>query len=162
MRPVHHTLLASLLTVTSACSYTTTFVVLNESASPIEIVYILTTAGSPCPDDQFYMRPRVQTKASIDRLEYDKATSNPIGEYTCKADGTVTLQLPPGFAVAIFQISGWGGHLTEQRAQQYPNLNYGVATLQIRGASGQMQFSGTQVTRDFKKSNDGLYVLAYQ
>lgn len=152
---------AALLT---ACSWITTFVVVNDTDAPIQVVYRLKEGGKlpPCPDDYFVGKPRIRPRESVDELAF-RGADIPIAEYTCdSASRTVTLQLPPRQAVALFSVTGYTGHRTEQELQQYNYVSYALESLRIRGRSGEMQYVGNQVTRDFAKNNVALYILTFR
>lgn len=159
--------LAVIASILSSCTTVTAFAVLNESKKSIEVIYTLPKASgsnrSTCPDDIEFQKPRVQMKASIDDLRFSNGKQNPVAEFKCdEVTGDVTIQLSPGQAVGLFRLLGYGGHPTEEDAKSFRYLERSLATLRLRGQAGEMQFSGTQVTRDFQEWSGGLYVLAFK
>ena len=164
---LHFLILTAAAFILCSCTTVATFAVLNESEKPIELIYTLPKISSShrvtCPDDRLFRKPRVQAKGLIDELAYGRGTLNPVAEYKCdEASGEVTIQLAPGQAVSLFHLGGYSGHPTEENAKNYGYLEHSLATLRVRGQAGEMQFTGTQVTRDFEKTSNGLYVLVFR
>lgn len=166
-RAAHILTVALTASVISSCSTVTAFAVLNDSQKPIDVIYALSKVSaairSVCPDDIEFQKPRVQMKSSIDDLRSGNSKQSPIAEFKCdEITGDVTIQLAPGQAVALFKLLGYTGHPTEEEAKSYRYLAKSLATLRVRGQAGEMQFTGTQVTRDFQEWSSGLYVLSFK
>ena len=142
---------AAVLSV-SGCSWITTFVVANKSDSPVTVEYRLSSAGTnmpACPDDNFVPRPRVIPIANVANI--DESTT--VIEYSCNpAQRAVKLTLSPRHAVSIFRSGTYTGHSSAGEA---------VVALSITGATGSVSYAGDQLTKDFKKNSDTLYVLSY-
>jgi len=154
LRALCGSLLATALLALAACSYSTDFVVVNDSGSPVTVRYTFKSgyrAQSCCAE-----RP---AKRPLDRLDDDDAAWRdvPSGEFSYDASaGAVTLALGPGEALRVFTGSGWRGHGDEGDDQ-----SFAIESVRIEGANGAVQYEGRQAQYQFRWENDQLYKLTY-
>ena len=150
----------------SGCSWVTTFAVVNETDSTIDVSYTLAAPdGSklpPCPDDQFIEKPRVRLAAELD----DPSTlgaSLPPSQFQCDpATRTVSIRLMPRHAVLLFWELNHTGYRTEIEQEKHFHYPPPIVRLAIHSDHGGIEYSGSQLTRDFIKKRDSLYLLTYQ
>ena len=158
---------ACCLNLLSACSWFTTFVVVNETDAPILITFKLpeptTGKATSCSDGKSFPILRMLPKEAMEKLSRLNGEGEPITDLKCNAtDGSLSFQLPAGYAASVFEISNHTGHMSEREFQKYKWLELPLISLSIRGQMGAVQYTGQQLTRDFMKTNNGLYVLSYQ
>ena len=143
----------------SGCSWITTFAIVNASRAPITISYTIGTEATKvpaCPDGVFLPFPRVVPVKELATLEGLSKEAQK-ADFTCeKSTRTVTLSLAPEQAVSLFRVGTYTGPNSER------DYRLDLMKLNIKGESGELQYGGRQVLRDFEKSNDALWILTYK
>jgi hypothetical protein len=155
MRRYLTTLIFALAVLLSACSYTTSFVVLNESAQPVFVKYRI---------KNLHTEPLKQTGepakvAEANLRERDKQWQVlKAGEYQLDDEGrTVTVELKPHEALRVLHVSNYGGHNDEYSAGKFE-----IEEITLSGASGELKIRGEQTRRYFLEETANLYVLSYK
>jgi hypothetical protein len=139
----------------SACSFTTNFVVLNESARPVTVKYRIKysrsepfqEAGEPAKIAEANLRDRDKQWQTLESGEYQLE----------REERTVTIELMPHEALRVFHLSNYSGH------DEADNVNrFGIDEISLSGASGEVGFQGDQARRQFVEESSTLYVLSYR
>jgi hypothetical protein len=137
-----------LLSALAGCSYSTDFVIVNDSGSPVEVRY---TFKPRHPPEQPAKKP-------LDKLEDDtpwRTLSE--GEFAYDmGSGAVTLTLGPGEALRACRHSGWRGH-----GDLNDDESFDLESVRIEGANGAVQYEGRQAQYQFRWEHDQLYKLTY-
>lgn len=158
MRWIRHLRLIPLTCVTllvSSCSYSTDFVVVNESNQTIEVLYKLKT--------DFGRLSSLDAPVTTDSSEVDskndgtkwlrlESTQYHIDEST----RTTTVQLEAGRALRLTTMSSYG-HDHAQKAASYP-IDY----ISLSGPNGSLTFAGDQARVSFRYVSANLYTLTYK
>ena len=149
----------ALASLASACSWITTFAVINGSSAPIVVSYAIASdspKAPPCPDDNFVEIPRVVPVKDVETLKGLRNEAPPAA-FTCdKARRTVSLSLEPGHAVSLFKVGTYTGPDSER------DYYLDIGTLTIKGETGEVQYSGRQLLRDFEEKDRTLWLLTYK
>jgi hypothetical protein len=139
----------------SACSFTTNFVVVNESAQAVVVKYRIKDSrsepfqvvGGPAKLDEANLRDREKQWQVLKDGEYqlDRETR------------TVTVELLPHEALRVQQTSNYSSHDDEYSASKFE-----IEEITLSGASGELKIRGEQTRRYFVEETDTLYVLSYK
>ena len=152
-----------LLPLMSGCSWLPWFLVVNKTSGPIVIGYTLAGEGSrlaACPDNYFITKPKITTIKAIGDAKVDTL---PDAKYSCDPNTRkVTFQLNPEEAAYLFEVSGYHGFRTDKDFQNYTFMEYPIKSITIESQRGKIEFTDSQVTRDFLKVNNSLYMLTYE
>ena len=154
LRRLCGTLLALSLLALAACSYSTDFVVVNDSGSPVEVRYAFKSKYRR--DVCCSVRP---AKKAFDKLHDDDTPWRdvPAGELSYdRAAGAVTLTLQPGEALLVARGSGWGGH-----GDPLGDDFFEIESVRIAGAGGVVRYEGRQAQYQFQQQDRRLYKLTY-
>lgn len=140
----------------AACSYSTDFVVVNESNQPIEVIYrIRQFANEPLAVDPQPAKISASQIQSRDRTAWRKLTT---GEFQLNQETrTVTVHVLPNEALAVTQMFHYIG-------DEDPNdiTNWRLDEITVSGASGSMTFTGDASRKSFKYVSRVLYTLTYK
>ncbi|MGH9966430.1 MAG: hypothetical protein ACREBG_01155 [Pyrinomonadaceae bacterium] len=138
-----------------ACSYITDFVVINESASPIEIRYKVKNLPGPFaprirPAKMTAVRLRAGDQAwqEMDRAQYELDPE----------DRTVTVRLMPNEALRIERLQRAGMQVDEAEDAQ----SFSVEELSIIGTNGEIKRDGERVRKSFVCESKKTYTLTYR
>jgi hypothetical protein len=148
------TLLALSLLALTACSYSTDFVVVNDSGSPVEVRYTLKSRYRL--DAGRIARP---AKKAFDKLDDDDTPWQhvPAGEFSYDpAAGAVTLTLHPGEALLVATASNWRGH-----GDRIQDDFFEIESVRIAGAGGVVHYEGRQAQYQFQRQDTQLFKLTY-
>jgi hypothetical protein len=140
----------------TACSYSTDFVVVNESNQPIEVRYKIkkfpvgppTLEGTPTKIDASQLGER-------DRRKWQKVNSD---EYQIDQENrTVTVNLMPHEALWVTSMFHYFG-------DEDPNdvTNWPIEEISVKGADGEMMFTGDKSRQSFSYISRALYTLTYK
>ncbi len=154
LRALCGSLLALSLLALSACSYSTDFVVVNDSGSPVEVHY--TFKSRYRHDTCCSERPAKKPPAKLD--DDDTPWRDvPAGEFSYdRAAGAVTLTLHPGEALRVAIEINWRGHGDPGRDGFFE-----IESLRIAGAGGVVRYEGMQAQYQFQRHGAQLYKLTY-
>jgi hypothetical protein len=141
--------------ILAGCSYRTDFVVVNESASPIEVRYqVKNYPGSfasvvaPASISASELSPKGNqewTRLTSTRIRLDEPNR------------TVIVQLNPQEALLVTTMHNYGGHDDAGDAQEFP-----IQEINISGAHGEMKLAGEQARTSFAQISRALYTLTYE
>ncbi len=134
----------------SGCSMSFTYVLVNETDQPIEVIYKLKRTSPDAPAQYVSNeKPAVLTVKELEksRHEWRDLTSN---QYEFDgATGTYKVSLGPDEVLRI--TSNRGG-----------DDDFDIASISIRGAKGSVDLKGDQTRAQFKGESDTRYVLRYR
>jgi hypothetical protein len=144
-----------LVLLLSACSYTSSFVVLNESEMPVKVRYRikrfdaepLRLTGEPAKTEEANLRNRDRQWRLLKS-----------GEYLLELEArTVTVEVSPREALRVLYITNYGGHDDVSDAGKFQ-----IDEITINGARGEIKFQGDEIRRKFVEESESLYVLSYK
>ena len=147
----------TLLTLTlTACSYSTEFVVVNESDRPIEVRYKAKRFPNEPPD--FTARPAKMLASQLgnhDRQQWKNLT--PDQYQVDRENRTVTVNVMPREAL-------WVTNMFHYFGDDDPNdvANWPIEEISIMGAGGGMTFTGDKSRQSFSYVSRVLYSLTYK
>lgn len=147
-------LLALCVLALAACSYSTAFVVVNDSGSPVEVSYSFKNwpeGGECCPT-----RPAKRPLAKLDDADSEWGWLRPEEFRFDAAAGVVTLTLAPGEALLVERVSGFRGHGDRDHDDFFR-----LASVRMTGANGTVYYEGRQAQYQFQWLDDNLYKLTY-
>jgi hypothetical protein len=142
--------LALLLT---ACSYTTSFVVINATDRPAELRYKV--RDSPRDPLSIVGEPLKTAEGNLRSGDSKWQRLSP-GEYTVDREArTLTLQLMPHEAVAVRRLTNYRGHddISE---------DFAIVELRVQGAADELKLQGEETRWHFLPESDNLYTLTYK
>lgn len=157
-RPLILALLIAYLPLLSACSYSTDFVVVNESTQPIEIRYQvkkspagpLAISGIPATIEAFQLSPhggQAWKELTADQYKVLEEDSNE----------TVAVRIAPHEAVRLTRLLEYGGHADPGEANHFP-----IEKIDIKGATGELKLEGQSARTSFSEVSRALYTLTYK
>jgi hypothetical protein len=154
LRALCGALLALPLLLLAACSYSTDFVVVNDSGSPVEVSYSFKDWREPrdcCPS-----RPLKKALAKLDDDDVEWTELRAEDFQFDRAVGVVTVTLAPSEVLRVDVQSNWGGH-----GDRRDDENFRIASLRITGESGSVYYEGLQAQYQFRSEDGRLYKLTY-
>jgi hypothetical protein len=140
-----------------SCSVSNPFVVINESASDVQVTYVKKPFGEQPAAGMDYFAldaPALQTVSGIrdwsrdwqpldrERAGYDDAT------------GTFKLTLKPEYGVRVADVTNYFGH-------DQDDLQVRIGELQLTGKNGTIRLEGEQVRKQFVERKR-IYELVYR
>jgi len=133
---------ALLAASTLTCSWTTWFVVMNNSGEPIRVTY----AARP-----LRTRPAITSNANVDKSlsawhELDVSSVRPKGD-------VLTISLGPDSSLLVAGLGTYTGSST------YPSSLFEITSLRIITTDGERSYSGSEVLKAFVERSRRLYVL---
>ena len=145
-----------LLTISlTSCSYSTDFVVLNNADYPVEVVYRF-KASPPAPPT-LTVEPMVVASAKLEVEEISKWTKLAPDRFRIdQVNRTVTVRVAAREALWVASMSHYIG-------DEDPNdvANFPIQEVSVKGADGEMRFTGDNARRAFKRMSRVVYVLSY-
>jgi hypothetical protein len=145
-------LLALCVLALAACSYSTEFVIVNDSGSPVEVSYSFKNwraGGECCPT-----RPAKRPLAKLDDADAGWGRLRPEEFRFDAAAGVVTVTLAPAEALLVERVSGYRG---DRDLDDF----FRLASVSMTGAEGTVYHEGRQVQYQFQRLDDNLYRLTY-
>ena len=147
--------LMSVALLSASCSYSTDFVVVNESDQAIEVLYKvkkfpvpLASLDPPATTDVSKLSPKGNHNwAGLASTHYQLDEVN----------RTVTVWLEAGKALRVTTMFHYFGHNDPQDAANYP-----IEYITMTGASGSTTFAGDQARVGFTEVSRVLYTLTYR
>lgn len=146
-------LILLLLTISlTSCSYSTDFVVLNNSDYPVEIVYRFKTTGFPLE-----VEPMVVRSANLEMQDISKWTKLTPDRFRINQwNRTVSVRLAAKEALWVTSMHHYIGDEDPNDVKNFP-----VDEVSVRGADGEMRFTGDKARKAFERMSRVLYVLRY-
>jgi hypothetical protein len=155
MRRVLAFLTFALALLLAACSYTTNFVILNDTDQPVELRYKV--KASERDPVQVAGDPRKTAGEKLRDSDREWRLLVP-GEYSVdRAARTVSIRVMPHEAVLVRRLTNYGGHDDTSDAEAFA-----VEEIRLNGASGEVILQGEQARRSFLRESDNLYTLTYK
>src|SRR5262245_6005456 len=147
------TLLGSAV-ILSSCSYSTDFVIVNESVTQIVVRYRVKNHPGPFSPPG---PPSIRAADSSSRANnpWSKLTSDRL--QLDEAHRTVTVTVSPHEALLIANMHHYVSHDNEWDAKEFP-----IEEINVSGSHGELTVSGDQARRSFSKISVALYTLTYK
>lgn len=157
-RPASSVLFILSLTAVSlltACSYITNFVVVNESDQPIEVRYrVREFPGAFYPPET----PATMTAHQL-RAGDKKWRELSQAQYAVNPEKRiVAVRVPPGEALLVERVVRLGMQVNDTEEAE----SFLIDELTITGARGEMKFQGEQARKVFAPESKKLYTLLYK
>lgn len=134
----------------SGCSISYTYVLINETDQPIEVVYKLKRVSPEAPAEYVSNEgPALLTVKELEKSKYEwhELTSDQY-EFD-RTTGTYKVSLGPD---EVLRVTSNGGG----------DDDFDIASISIRGAKGSVELKGDQTRAQFKGESDTRYVLRYR
>jgi hypothetical protein len=155
MRVLFLLLLAAVCLLSAACSYTTDFVVINNSAQPIDVLYRIKQFPG-----EFGLPDKPATIAASQLDSHGGQQWKPLASDTYHVDQstrTATVRVMPGDALRVTATSSYGGHEDAWDANEFP-----IDEIIVSGGNGELRLTGPQARTTFTKVSLALYTLTYK
>ena len=149
-------LLVLTITLTS-CSYSTDFVVFNDTDNLIEVVYRM-KPSPPGPPSLGGIEPMVVSAANLEKSDISKWTKLAPHRFRIdEANRTVTVRVSAREGLWITSMHHYIG-------DEDPNdvANFPIQEVSIAGKDGEMRFTGDKARKSFERKSRVLYVLSYK
>ena len=147
-------LLLLLVASLSACSYSSQFVVINESDAPAEVYYAL---KEPREGPKNYCgRP---AKKTVEQLEASDTQWRELGgnEYSCDDRArAVTVKLYPKEALLVERVRDYFNH------DDGSDESFGIESIRLTGAHGSIQYSGRAARTHFVEGEQRVFAITYR
>ena len=146
-----------LLTITLAsCSYSTDFVVLNETEHQIEVVYRV--KASPPGPPSLEIEPMVVSAANLEMRDIGKWTKLTPDRFRIdQVNRTVTVRVSAHEGLWITSMHHYIGDEDPNDVNGFP-----IREVSVVGADGEMRFTGDKARKAFERKSRVLYVLTYK
>jgi len=148
-------LLSAICFVCAGCSYITDFVVVNNSAQPIEVRYRVKQFPSEfgLPD-----KPAIILASLLDShggQQWNVLTS---GQFAVdQGNRAVTVRVMPGDGLRVADMVNYSGHEDAWDANEFP-----VDGITISGTNGNVELAGPKTRTAFAEVSLALYTLTYK
>lgn len=146
-----------LLTITlTSCSYSTDFVVFNDTDNQIEVVYRV--KPSPLGAPSLEIEPMVVSAANLEVRDISKWTKLAPDRFRIdQVNRTVTVRVLAHEGLWITSMHHYIG-------DEDPNdvTNFPIQEVSVAGADGEMRFTGDKARKAFERRSRVLYVLSYK
>ena len=150
-------LILLLLTISlTACSYSTDFVVFNDTAYAIEVIYRV--KPSPPGPPSLAIEPMVVSAANLEMSDISKWTKLPPNRFRIDpANRTVIVRVAAHEGLWITSMHHYIGDEDPNDVKNFP-----IQEVWVRGADGEMRFTGDKARKAFERKSRVLYVLSYK
>ena len=142
--------------ILTSCSYSTDFVVLNDTDHPIEVVYVV--KPFPHGPPSLEIEPKVVSSAD---LQVEQASNweklAPDRFRVDQMNRTVTVSLSAHQALWITSMHHYIGDEDPNDVQGFP-----IQEISLRDADGELKFSGDQARKAFGRLSRVVYVLRHK
>jgi hypothetical protein len=150
-------LLILLVPTFAACSYSTAFVVLNDSDKPIEVRYKLKRAAGVLSSTE---TPAIIAASQVaNRYRAQWRNLSPTEYQTSQTDSaiTVTVKVMPREALWVTSMFHYIGDEDPNDVASWP-----IDEISITGTNGGMTFTGQKARKSFNYVSRVLYTLTYE
>ncbi|HKY42498.1 MAG TPA: hypothetical protein VJM50_05355 [Pyrinomonadaceae bacterium] len=146
-----------LLTVTlTSCSYSTDFVVFNDTDNQIEVVYRV--KPSPTGPPSLEIEPMVVSAANLEVRDISKWTKLTPDRFRIdQVNRTVTVRVAAQEGLWITSMHHYIGDEDPNDVKGFP-----IQEVSVTGADGEMRFTGDKARKAFERKSRVLYVLSYR
>ena len=150
-------LILLLLTISlTACSYSTDFVVFNDTAYAIEVIYRV--KPSPIGPPSLSIEPMVVSAANLETSGIGKWTKLPPNRFRIdQANRTVIVRVAAQEGLWITSMPHYIGDEDPNDVKDFP-----IQEVWVRGADGEIRFTGDKARKAFERKSRVLYVLSYK
>jgi hypothetical protein len=148
-------MLAAICLLSAGCSYTTDFVVINNSAQPIDVRYRIKQFPG-----EFSLPDKPATIAASQLDSHGGQQWKPLASDTYQVDQSTrnaTVRVMPGDALRVIAMSNYRGHEDAWDANEFP-----VDEIVVSGGNGELKLTGSQARTTFTKVSLALYTLTYK
>ena len=154
MKTIGVLVLVTLVLSLTACSYSTDFVIVNNSTEVLKVEYrVKETPYEFAPP----VTPAVLPASQLGSHETGDWTKLDRLQYVLDPDQrTVTIVLFPGQALLVNRMRDYAGHGDAAKAKDFP-----LDQITLDGASGVLSLSGDEARTKFSPSFKQVFVLAY-
>lgn len=151
-------ILLLLFTLTLAsCSYSTDFVVFNDTNSPIQVVYRIKPSPTGPPSLEA-IEPMVVAAADLEEKGVSKWTKlEPRRFRIDQVNRTVTVAVSAHEGLRITSMPHYIGDEDPNDVKNFP-----IQEVSVVGTNGEMRFTGDATRKAFEKKSITLYVLSYK
>ena len=156
MRKFLIVILLLLTIILASCSYSTDFVVFNDTDNQIEVVY--RAKPSPTGPPSLDIEPMVVSAANLEMRDISKWTKLPPDRFRIdQVNRTVTVRVSAHEGLWITSMHHYIG-------DEDPNdvTNFPIQEVSVAGADGEMRFTGDKARKAFERKSRVLYVLSYK
>lgn len=143
-----------LVALLSACSFSSQFVVTNESDAVAEVRYTLKGRGA------LKFRCEPPAKKTVEQLEDSDVGWRELGadEYLCDEGArAVTVVLRPREALLVGRPKDYFEHTQESADEAFD-----LESVRVAGAHGSIQYSGRMARTQFVERGNRVFVIAYR
>jgi hypothetical protein len=139
----------------TACSYSTDFVIVNDTTEILNIEYrVKEFPGEFSPPETPSILP-VSQLSSRGNQQWTRLQS---GQYNVDPQKrTVSVRIAPGQALLVCKMSNYGGHSPEWDAKEFP-----LEQIKLDGTGGVSLLNGDEARTSFSERSRALYVLVYK
>ena len=147
--------LFALVVLLTACSYSTDFVIVNDSTQALEIEYrVKDFPGTFSPP----VIPSILASSQLSSHGNQSWTRLETGHYKVDPEQrTVSVRIMPGQALLVCSMHNYGGHNDVWDAKDFP-----LEQIRLEGASGVLLLRGEVARTKFSPTSRALYVLDYK
>ena len=139
----------------TACSYTSSFVIVNATDQPVEVRYKAT--GSLSDPIQMVGVPATTTEASLRDQDREWQTLSSEQYSVDREARTITVRVMPHEALRIARITNYRGHDDTSTTSTFI-----IEEISLNGTGGEVRLQGDQVRRGFVAESESLYTLTYR
>jgi hypothetical protein len=153
IRLISLTLFALTLT---ACSYSTDFIVVNESAHPIDVRYKIKRFPNEPPE--LTVKPIKMDASQLGKRDRQQRKELSADQYQIDQENhTITVSIKPREALLVTSMFHYIG-------DEDPNdvANWPIEEITVTGDIGEMTFTGQQARKSFSYVSRVLYTLTYK
>ena len=156
MRVAQLTLLIILTIGVAGCSYSTDFVVVNQTDSAIFVVYKFKTFENQIA--KFEIQPRAVLESELSGRHMTKWQQLSADRYEVdQANRIVKVSLKPHEALWVTSMSHYLGDDSPHDVARFP-----VQEISMNGPAGEMKFTGDKARKAFEYQSTTLYTLTYK
>ena len=139
----------------ASCSFTTEFVIVNDSAEVLWLEYwVKEVPGDFVPP----VTPSILPVSQLSSHEHQDWTRLEPGQYAIDpAQRTVSVRIMPGQALLVYSMNHYGGHNDAWDAKEFR-----LEQIRMEGASGVLLLSGEEARTKFSQASRSLYYLDYK
>ena len=153
MRRASLFLLLLLTLALAGCSYSTSFVVVNESKQPVEISYKYKSHSAGGPFELHELPARVAADLLESKGGNEWQELGPSDYVLDRENRVVRVRIMPGEALRIYRFINYRGHEDTR--------NYPFEEISIRGENGEVKYTGEKARSSFSEVSMSLYTLTY-
>ena len=148
-------LFLTFISLLSACSYLTDFVVINDSAEVVEVRYKVKNIPGPFAPPVAPATIAPSELSAHGNQQWKKLT--PAQYQLDQENRTVMVRLNPHEALLVVSMHNYSGHEDPWDAKEFP-----IEEIDIGGANGELKLVGQQARITFSEVSRALYTFTYK